>query len=839
METAHVKTQHAKAQHAKAQPVRITIPVTGMSCASCVRTVERVLAANEGVEEANVNFASEEASVAYHPQTTGPDELICAIREAGYGADVRERTFGVTGMTCASCVGRVERALRKVPGVVESSVNLAGEKATVGYVAGEVEARDLEKAVEGAGYGVVREDEGSSVEDSREREYGKLESDFFLAAALTALILIGSLPMMLGFMPPVPVAWLNLGLLVLATPVQFWAGRRFYRGAWGALRHGQANMNTLVVMGTSAAYLYSVVATLAPQLFAAGRADVYFDTSALIITLILLGRLLEARAKDRTNEAIKRLVGLQAKTARVVRDGGEVDVPIEDVEVGDVVLVRPGEKIPVDGWVLAGESAVDESMITGESIPMTKRVGDEVIGATANKTGSFRFEATKVGEETALQQIMRMVEEAQGSKAPIQRLADRISAVFVPAVMGVAAATFAIWLLFGPEPAFTFALFNTVAVLIIACPCAMGLATPTSIMVGTGKGAESGILIKGGEALEAAHKLDTVVLDKTGTLTRGEPDLTDIVPTNGVPEEELLRLVASAELGSEHPLGEAIVRGARDRDLQLVGADKFEAISGGGIRARVEGREVLVGSLRFISESSVFEDGLIARSEEMAREGKTPAFVAVDSKAAGIVGVADVVREESREAVERLHSLGLEVAMLTGDNRRTAEAIARELGVDRVAAEVRPEDKAAEVERLQAEGKRVGMVGDGINDAPALAQADVGVAIGTGTDVAMEAADLTLISGDVRGVARAIELSKAAVRNIKQNLFWAFAYNVALIPVAAGALYPLFAGGSVPEVLQPVLGEYGFLNPVLAAAAMALSSVTVVSNALRLRRVKI
>jgi P-type Cu+ transporter len=831
METANAKTQLA----------RITIPVTGMSCASCVRRVERALTNSKGVREAGVNFASEEASVAYHPETTKPDELIRVIREAGYDADLRERTFGVTGMTCASCVGRVERALRGLPGVVEASVNLANERATVGYVAGEVEPRDLKKAVKEAGYGVVREDEGASVsvEGSREREYAKLKFDFLLAAALTALVLLGSLPMMLGYMLPVPTGWVNLGLLLLATPVQFWAGWRFYRGTWGALRHGQANMNTLVVMGTSAAYLYSAVATLAPQLFAAGRADVYFDTSALIISLILLGRLLEARAKGRTGEAIKKLAGLRAKTARIVRDGGEVDVPVEDVEVGDVVVVRPGEKIPVDGRIGSGESAVDESMITGESIPVTKRVGDEVIGATMNTSGSFRFAATKVGEDTALQQIVRMVEEAQGSKAPIQRLADRISAVFVPAVIGVGAATFAIWLLFGPEPAFTFALLNTVAVLIIACPCAMGLATPTSIIVGTGKGAESGILIKGGEALEGAHKLDTVVLDKTGTLTRGEPELTDVVPTNGVPEEELLRLLASAELGSEHPLGEAIVRGARDRGLPLAEADEFEAISGGGIRARVEGRDVLVGSRRFLLESGVSEDGLLARSEELARAGKTPVFVAVDGEAAGIVGVADVVRDESREAVDRLHSLGLEVAMLTGDNRRTAEAIARELGVDRVVAEVRPEDKAAEVKRLQDEGKRVGMVGDGINDAPALAQADVGIAIGTGTDVAMEAADLTLISGDVRGVARAIELSKATVRNIKQNLFWAFAYNVALIPVAAGVLYPLFAGGSVPQVLSPVLGEYGFLNPVLAAVAMALSSVTVVSNALRLRRVKI
>jgi P-type Cu+ transporter len=821
------------------QLARITVPVTGMTCASCVRRVERALSKQEGVAEASVNFAAEKASVTYESAATSPEELIGAIQDAGYGADVREQTFGVTGMTCASCVRRVERALEKVPGVLEASVNLATEKATVGYIAGEVESRDLEKAVEGAGYGVVHEEEESSVEDAHEREYKKLRADFLLAAALTALILLGSLPHMFGFMLPIPAGLLNIGLLLLATPVQFWAGWRFYRGAWGALKHGQANMNTLVVMGTSAAYLYSAVAALAPQVFAPGRADVYFDTSALIITLILLGRLLEARAKGRTNEAIKRLAGLQAKTARVIRDGGEVDVPVEDVKVGDVVVVRPGEKVSVDGRVVSGESAVDESMITGESIPVTKREGDEVIGATMNTSGSFRFEATKVGEESALHQIMRMVEEAQGSKAPIQRLADRISAVFVPAVIGVAAVTFAVWLIFGPQPAFTFALLNTVAVLIIACPCAMGLATPTSIMVGTGKGAESGILVKGGEALESAHNLDTVVLDKTGTLTRGEPELTEAIGTNGFGEDEILRLAASAERTSEHPLGEAIVRGAMERGLPLSEAEAFEAISGGGIRARVEGREVLVGSRRFLSESAVSEDGLLSRSEELAREGKTPIFVAVDGRPAGLVAIADVVRAESREAIERLHSLGLKVAMLTGDNRRTAEAIARQLGVDRVVAEVRPEDKAAEVKRLQAEGDKVGMVGDGINDAPALVQADVGIAIGTGTDVAMEAADLTLISGDVRGVARAIGLSKATVRNIKQNLFWAFAYNVALIPVAAGILYPLFSDGSVPEVLRPVLGEYGFLNPVLAAAAMALSSVTVVSNALRLRRIKV
>jgi P-type Cu+ transporter len=817
--------------------VRVTIPVTGMTCASCVRRVERALEKKEGVAGASVNFAAEKTSVVYDPAVMNPDELIGAIRDAGYDADLRETSFGVTGMTCASCVGRVERALKRVPGVLEANVNLANEKATVRYFAGEAEHRDLEMAIEGAGYGLVRGEEFSA-EDSRESEYKSLKTDFLLAAALTALILAGSLPMMLGFEPLILMMWLNFVLLGLATPVQFWAGRRFYRGAWGALKHGQANMNTLVVMGTSAAYLYSAVVTLAPELFGAGRADVYFDTSALIITLILLGRLLEARAKGRTNEAIKKLAGLQARTARVMRDGEEVDVPVENVEIGDIVVVRPGEKIPVDGLVLSGESAVDESMITGESIPVTKREGDEVIGATVNKTGSFRFRATRVGGETALAQIMRMVEVAQGSKAPIQRIADRISAVFVPAVIGVAAVTFLVWLLFGPGPSLTFALLNTVAVLIIACPCAMGLATPTSIMVGTGKGAERGILVKGGEALEEAHKLTTVVLDKTGTLTRGEPRLTDVIPLNGLSRDELLALAAAAERHSEHPFGEAIVAGAKERGLDVPEPETFDAPTGRGVRATVTGKTVLVGSRKLMDELGVPEDGLASRFEELTASGKTPMFVAIDGEVAGLVAVADVVREESKEAVDLLHQMGLEVIMLTGDNRRTAESVAGELGIERVLAEVMPEDKEGEIHKLQKEGEVVAMVGDGINDAPALARADVGVAIGTGTDVAMEAADLTLISGDVRGVARAIRLSKATIRNIKQNLFWAFAYNVALIPVAAGVLYPLFDAGTVPETLRPFLGEYGFLNPVLAAAAMALSSVTVVSNALRLRRVK-
>ncbi|MDQ3638487.1 MAG: heavy metal translocating P-type ATPase, partial [Actinomycetota bacterium] len=682
-----------------------------MTCASCVRRVERALSKGAGVRSAGGNFAAERATVEYDPKVTDVGKLVKTVEGAGYGADTQETGFGVTGMTCASCVGRVEKALKKVPGVLEADVNLATERANVRYLAGEVGRRGLEGAVEGAGYGVVPS--GGKEEDvvgAHEREYGRLKTNLTVAAVLTALVLVGSLPMMLGFMPPIPMGWLNLGLLILATPVQFWAGWRFYRGAWGALRHGQANMNTLVVLGTSAAYLYSLVATVAPGLLAGAgdRADVYFDTSALIVTLILLGRLLEMRAKGRTNEAVKRLGGMRARTARVVRGGEEVDVPVEDVVVGDTVVVRPGEKVPVDGRVVSGSSAVDEAMITGESIPVTKGPGDGVIGATMNAGGSFRFTATGVGKDTALAQIVRMVEEAQGSKAPIQRLADRISGVFVPVVMALAALTFLVWIVFGPEPAFTFALLNAVAVLIIACPCAMGLATPTSIMVGTGKGAESGILVKGGEALENAHKLDAVVLDKTGTLTRGRPELTDVVVTDGIPERDLLGLVASAERGSEHPLGEAIVRGAKEKGLILAEAEDFEAVSGGGIRARVDGREVLVGTRRFLDGSGVPEDGLVPRGDELATGGKTPMFVAVDGRPAGLVAVADTVREESREAIEKLHSLGLEVAMITGDNRRTAEAIAMQLGIDRVLAEVRPEDKAREVKRLQAEGKKVG-----------------------------------------------------------------------------------------------------------------------------------
>jgi P-type Cu+ transporter len=801
-------------------PRKISLPVTGMSCAACGRRVEGALSGTDGVLSANVNLATEKAAVEYDPARAGTGALIRAVEDAGYGVEKRESSFGVTGMSCASCVASVEKALLSVPGVIDASVNLAAESATVEYLAGTAGGRELQRSIEGAGYGVVREEEGP-IEDVRALEYGRLRRRFFVAAALTALVVAGSLPMMLGL--EVPGRWLSFVLLALATPVQFWAGWRFYTGAWGALRHGRANMNTLVAVGTSAAYLYSAAATLAPWLFG-GMADVYFDTSALIITLVLLGRLLEARARGRTGEAIQRLAGMQARNARVVQSGEEIDVPVEDVEIGDEIVVRPGEKVAVDGVVVSGESAVDEGMISGEPMPVVKRVGDEVIGATVNKTGTFRFSATRVGKDTVLAGILRLVEEAQGSKAPIQRLADRISSVFVPAVMVLATLVFLVWLFFGPEPAFTLALMNFVAVLIIACPCAMGLATPTSIMVGTGRGAERGVLVKGGEALESVQRLTTVVLDKTGTLTRGEPRLTDVIPANGISENDLLRLAASAERGSEHPLGEAIVAGSGH--LGLAEPERFDAPTGRGVVATVEGRSVLVGSTSLMRDHGVFEDGLSPELERLSGEGKTPVLVAVDGEVAGVVAVADTIREEAREAIDGLEKMGLEVAMITGDNEISARSVARELGIDRVLAEVMPEGKSGEIEKLQNEGEVVAMVGDGINDAPALAQADVGIAIGTGTDVAMEASDLTLISGDVRGVGRAIMLSRATMRNIRQNLFWAFAYNVVLIPVAAGVLYPFF-------------GEAGLLSPVFAAAAMALSSVTVVSNALRLRRARL
>jgi Cu+-exporting ATPase len=661
---------------------------------------------------------------------------------------------------------------------------------------------------------------------ARERELSRLKWKFITGAILLAPILI----LMYGatFLEK----WFGLSRemnfliqFLSATPVQFWAGWQFYVGFWKATKHKTSDMNTLIAVGTSAAYLYSLIVTFGSHLIMVKglMVDVYFDTSAAIIVLILLGRFLEARAKGRTSEAIKKLIGLQPKTARVIRNGNEADVPVEEVTLGDIVIVRPGEKIPVDGIVREGYSSVDESMVTGESLPVEKKTGDTVIGATINKTGTFKFEAAKVGKDTVLAQIIRLVQEAQGSKPPIARMVDVIASYFVPVVIAIAIVTFFVWYFFGPHPALTYAFLNFVAVLIIACPCALGLATPTSIMVGTGKGAENGILIRGAEALETAHQLNTIVLDKTGTLTKGEPSVTDIIESEKFSQKEILTLAASAEKGSEHPLGEAIVNKAKEENLILLDSKNFQAIAGHGIEATIDSKKVLLGNLRLMEERKVFLNGLSEKAEHFSGEGKTPMFLAVEGEAAGIIAVADTLKENSKEAVESLHQMGLEVVMLTGDNERTARAIAQQIGIDRILAEVLPGMKAEEVKRLQSEGKKVGMVGDGINDAPALAQADVGIALGTGTDVAMESSDITLIGGDLRGVVTAIALSKATIRNIKQNLFWAFAYNTILIPVAAGVLFPFFG----------IL-----LNPIFAAGAMAFSSVTVVTNALRLRRFK-
>ncbi|MCL4534539.1 MAG: heavy metal translocating P-type ATPase [Bacteroidetes bacterium] len=810
-----------------------------MTCATCAGRVEKGLAKREGVERASVNLATEKATVEFDAERVGPSDLVQAVRDTGYDVAVEKVTVGIGGMTCASCVRRVERVLSRLPGVLSATVNLATERATVEFVPGQVTIADMRRAVEEAGYTLREVSTTDREREERLAEYRELRNKLVVGAILSLLIFLGSFP---EWFPWVP-SFLNNRylLLALATPVQFWVGWQFYRYAWGAARHRTTDMNTLVAMGTSTAYLFSAIVTLIPNLFAAGGVampDVYFDTAAIIITLVLMGRFLEARAKGQTSEAIRRLMGLRAKTARVVRDGAEADIPIDEVRPGDLVIVRPGEKVPVDGIVREGSSTVDESMITGESMPVAKRPGDEVVGATINKSGSFRFEATRVGQDTVLAQIIRLVEEAQGSKAHIQRLADVIASYFVPAVIGIATLTFLIWYLLGPQPSFIYALLNFVAVLVIACPCAMGLATPTAIMVGTGKGAEIGILIRSGVALEVAHKVQAVILDKTGTLTAGKPVVTDVEPLNGWSQEDLLRLAASAERASEHPLGEAIVSRARELGLELAEAKEFQAISGHGIETTVEGRRVLLGNLRLMEEGRIALDGLSGRIERLASDGKTPMVIAADGQPAGVIAVADTLKPSSAEAVASLHHLGLEVVMLTGDNRRTAEAIARQVGIDRVLAEVLPEQKADEVKRLQAEGKRVAMVGDGINDAPALAQADVGIAIGTGTDIAMEASDITLMRGDLRGIPAAIALSRQTLRIIKQNLFWAFFYNVALIPVAAGVLYLVFAGRGVPIPLQPFLGQYGFLNPVLAAAAMALSSVSVVSNSLRLRGFK-
>ena len=811
---------------------KANIHITGMTCTTCAATIEKSLVETPGVEKANVSFASEKASIEYDPSKVDLATIKNTISQLGYNAATKKSIFPISGMTCASCVARVEKALSSVPGVVSASVNLASEKATVEYVEG-TDIAEMRRAVKEAGYGLGAE--ATTLEDvttAARREIRALRNRVIFASVLAAVIMVLSLAPDFQFR--------SYLLWILATPVQFWTGWRFYQGAWGALRHRTADMNTLIAVGTSAAYLYSMVVVLFPGLFATAGIELglYFDTSSVIIALILLGRFLEARARGQTSEAIKKLIGLKPKTAMVIRDGKETEISVEDVQVGDLILVRPGERISVDGIVRQGYSSVDESMITGESIPVDKNVGDTVIGGTINKMGSFQFEATRVGKDTTLARIIRLVEEAQGSKAPIQRLADVISSYFVPTVIGIAILTFGIWYFLGPQPALTYALLNFVAVLIIACPCALGLATPTAIIVGTGKGAENGVLIRSGEALERAHKINSVLLDKTGTLTQGEPMVTDIIGSPSFAEAEVLRLAASVEHDSEHPLAQAIVKAASEKNLELSKALDFKAMPGHGVEAKVGGKSLLLGNLALIKDRRISLDGLAKEAERLWGEGKTVLFFSVDSKAAGIIALADTLKPNAKEAVEALHKLGIEVMMITGDNTRTAEAIAREAGIDRVLAEVLPENKAAEVKRLQDEGKVVAMVGDGINDAPALAQADVGIAIGTGTDVAMETGDITLISGELGGIVTAISLSKRTMRTIRQNLFWAFAYNVTLIPVAAGVLYLFFGRTGIPSGLHFIFGNYGFLNPMLAAAAMAASSITVVSNSLRLRAFK-
>ncbi len=817
-------TQTEKGKKEKAQ-----IAITGMTCTNCAATIEKGLASVPGVENVRVNFASEKATVDYNPADVSLKTLQDTITELGYGVAAKKSVFPVRGMTCAMCVGRVEEALKSVPGVISANVNLGSEKATVEY-SEDTAVAELKKAVREAGYELG--DETEKLEDvtaASRREIKSVRNRFIVAVLLAAVIML--LMWLPDFSGKPFVLW------GLATPVQFWAGLRFYRGAWGALKHRTADMNTLVAVGTSAAYFYSVVAVLFPDVFSGSRvmAMLYFDTSAMIIALILLGRYLESRARGQTSEAIKKLIGLNPNTARVVREGKEQEIAVDDVVVGDIVIVRPGEKIPVDGTITEGLSSIDESMITGESIPVDKDTGSEVIGASINRTGSFRFQATRIGRDTTLARIVKLVEEAQGSKAPIQRLADIIAGYFVPIVISISIVTFVVWYFAGPPPALTYALLNFVAVLVIACPCAMGLATPTAIIVGTGKGAEHGILIRSAEILEKTHNVTTVMLDKTGTLTRGEPVVTDIVsPT--LSRDGVLRLAAAVEYGSEHPLGEAILREAAMADIEPLTATEFRAVPGHGVEAMVDGRNILLGNARLMKEKGLSVDTLEEAAERLGSQGRTVMYLVAGEKAEAVIALADTLKPGAAEAVKALHDMGIEVAMITGDNARTAEAIAREAGIETVHAEVLPEHKAEEVRKLQAQGKIVAMVGDGINDAPALAQADVGIALGTGTDVAMETGDITLISGDIGGIATAISLSRRTVRTIRQNLFWAFAYNTVLIPVAAGILYLAFHESGVPSGLRFALGEYGFLNPILAAAAMAASSITVVTNSLRLKR---
>ena len=822
---------------------RVDLPITGMTCAACANRIEKQLKKQAGVEACSVNFATSKATISYNPEKTNVSDLIQTVKDTGYdtaGTAKVEFVVDDSARPSGSSVP-VEERLVKMRGVVKANFNLATMEVSVEYLPSVADPQAIRRKIEDFGYRVrevkgTGEAEENSLEAAHAAEYADLKRKFWVAAVLSLPILV--IVMSHGRIELFNFPGVNWLQLALATPVVFYSGWQFYRGAWAAFRHRAADMNTLIAVGTGTAYIYSVLATVFPSFFisAIGQTmnmpgmegvpsvPVYFEAASVIIALIVLGRLLEARAKGQTGAAIKKLVGLQAKTATVIRDGKEIEVETEMVVPGDIVLVRPGEKIPVDGVLVEGSSAVDESMLTGESIPVEKRARDEIFGATINKTGAFQFKATKVGKDTALQQIVKLVQDAQGSKPPIAKLADTISGVFTPVVICIAIATFVIWFVAAsPEVRFTMALVNFVSVLIIACPCALGLATPTAIMVGTGKGAENGILIKGGDSLETAHKLNTIVLDKTGTITKGEPSLTDVVTADGFAENDFLKIVASAEKQSEHPLAAAIVRGAEARNIVFEKTESFNALEGRGIEARVSGRDLLLGNLRLMTERRIALNGAETTVEKLASEGKTPMFAAIDNKFAGVVAVADTIKPESKDAIHTLQNLGLEVVMMTGDNKRTAEAVANQVGIKRVLAEVLPEGKSSEIKKLQSEKKIVGMVGDGINDAPALAQADVGIAIGTGTDVAIEASDITLIKGDLRGVATAIALSKATIRSVKQNLFWAFIYNVLGIPIAAGLLYP-FTGW--------------LLSPIIASAAMSLSSVSVVANSLRLRSFK-
>ena len=826
-------THTGTSQTGTSKTKEITFGVQGMTCANCSARVERTLGRTEGVGTAAVNLATERASVAYDPDLVDLDGLLTRIRDVGYAPQEQTLTLEVEGMSGPHGTQRAERTLRELPGILEADANLATETVRVRWLPDATAYPELVRALRGAGF-VVRSDEAARDEDTARRskhdhESAALRRDVTLAAAFTIpLMLVSMGPMLIPGAEP----WLmeNVGRLplwllqlALTLPVMLGPARRFYRPGWAALRHGSPDMNSLVMIGASAAFGYSLVATFLPSILPAGTVHVYYEASAAIVTLILVGRLLEHRSKGRASDAIRRLLTLQADTARVVRDGGEEEVAVADVVPGDLIAVRPGERVPVDGTLTDGSSWVDESMLTGEPAPVAKGEGDTVTGGTVNKTGAFRFRAERVGADTALARIVRMVEEAQAGKAPIQALADRVVAVFVPAVLLVAAITFVTWMFVGPDPRLTYALVAMTAVLLIACPCAMGLATPVSIMVGSGRGAEMGVLFRKGEAIQMLQRSDVIALDKTGTLTEGRPALTSLEPLGGWTRDTLLPLVAAAEASSEHPIAEAIVRTAREDHADLPRATAFEAVPGRGVRATVDGRTVLVGSGRWLREEGIELGGAEANADALAEDGRTPLFAAVDGVAAGLLAVSDPIKSGTPEAIRALHERGLRVAMITGDDRRTARAIARRLGIDEVEAEVLPDGKVAAVERLQEGGRRVAFVGDGINDAPALAASDVGVAIGTGTDVAIEAGDVVLMSGDLRGVANALELSRRTMNNIKQNLFWAFAYNTLLIPVAAGVIYPW-------------LGV--LLSPILAAAAMGLSDVFVLGNALRLRKVE-